>query len=115
MYTRKTTGLFEIRHFKFCNVTLTYIDDVVSINDPNFPNWISLIYTKELEVNEITVTASSYSFIDIHLKFDSSGKLSTRFYDFRDDFKLAIIHFPHLDSSIPTVPFMEFIFHNSRL
>ena len=67
MYTRKTTGLFEIRHFKFCNVTLTYIDDVVSINDPNFPNWISLIYTKELEVNEISVTASSYSFIDLVL------------------------------------------------
>jgi hypothetical protein len=39
MYTRKTTGLFEIRHFKFCNVTLTYIDDVVSINDPNFAIW----------------------------------------------------------------------------
>jgi hypothetical protein len=48
----------------------------VSINDPNFAIWISLIYTKELEVKEITETASSASVLDIYLKFDSSGKLS---------------------------------------
>jgi len=27
-----------------------YIDDVLSINNPNFANWIPLIYHKELEI-----------------------------------------------------------------
>ena len=44
-----------------------------------FPNWISLIYTKELEVKEMTETASSASVLDIYLKFDSNG-LQIRWY-----------------------------------
>ena len=63
-----------------------YIVDVLSINNPNFSNWIPLIYPKE---REITETASSASFLD---------KLSIRLYDKRDDFNLSIINFAQLDT-----------------
>jgi hypothetical protein len=29
-----------------------YINDVLTINNPNFPNWIPLIYPKDFEIKE---------------------------------------------------------------
>ena len=43
-------------------------------------------------------------FLDLHLEFDSSGKLSTKIYDKRDDFNFKIINFPYLCSNIPSSP-----------
>ena len=94
----------KIREARSFNFTYRYIDDVLSINNPDFSNWISLIYPSELEIKETTDTASSASFLDIFLEFDSSGHLSTRIYDKRDDFNFEIINFPHLSSNIPTSP-----------
>jgi hypothetical protein len=44
-----------------------------------------------LEVKETTDTASSASFLDLYLKFDDSGQISTKIYDKRDDFNFKII------------------------
>ena len=94
----------KIKEARSFNFTYRYIDDVLSINNPNFSNWISLIYPPELEIKETTDTASSASFLDLYLEFDASGHLSTRIYDKRDDFNFDIINFPHLSSNIPTSP-----------
>jgi hypothetical protein len=51
-----------------------------------------------------TETAYSASFLDIHVILDTNGQLSTRLYDKRDDFNIAIINFPHLDSNISFSP-----------
>jgi hypothetical protein len=53
-----------------------------------------IIYPPELEVKEITDTASSASFLDLYLEFDDSGQLSTKIYDKQDDFNFKIINFP---------------------
>jgi hypothetical protein len=45
-----------------------YIDDVLSINNSRFAEFLPLIYPPELEVKEITDTASSASFLDLYLK-----------------------------------------------
>ena len=63
-----------------------------------------MIYPPELEIKETTDTASSASFLDLYLEFDTNGQLSTRIYDKRDDFKFEIINFPHMDSNIPSSP-----------
>ena len=63
-----------------------------------------MIYPPELEIKETTETASSASYLDILLEFDSNGHLSTRLYDKRDDFNFSIINFPHLISNIPLSP-----------
>jgi hypothetical protein len=57
-----------------------------------------------LEVKETTDTASSASFLDVYLKFEDSGQLSTKIYDKRDDFNFKIINFPNMCSNIPASP-----------
>ena len=86
------------------NLTFRYIDDVISINNSRFSNYLSMIHPPELEIKETTETASSASYLDIYLEFDSNGHLSTRLYDKRDDFNFTIINFPHLISNIPLSP-----------
>ena len=63
-----------------------------------------MIYPPELEVKETTDTASSASFLDLYLKFDDSGQLSTKIYDKWDDFNSKIINFPNMCSNIPASP-----------
>ena len=89
---------------KTFNLTSRYIDDVISLNNSKFSDYLSMIYPPELEIKETTESASSASYLDIFLEFDSNGHLSTRLYDKRDDFDFTIINFPHLDSNIPLSP-----------
>jgi hypothetical protein len=54
----KDKKIHEARAFNF---TYRYIDDVLSINNSRFAEFIPLIYPPELEVKETTDTASSAS------------------------------------------------------
>ena len=93
----------KITEAKSPNLTFVYIDDILSINDPHFTNWIPLIYPQTIEIKETTETASFSSFLDIYLTFDTNGELSYCDYDKRN-FNFAIVNFPRLDSNIPTAP-----------
>ena len=79
----KDKKIHEARAFNFTN---RYIDDVLSINNSRFAEFLPLIYPPELEVIETTDTASSASFLDLYLEFDDSGQISTKIYYKRDDF-----------------------------
>jgi hypothetical protein len=63
-------------------------DDILSINNSRFAEFLPLIYPSELEVKETTETASSASFLDLYL---DSGQLSTKIYDKRDDNSIILI------------------------
>ena len=54
---------------KVFNPNFNYTHDVLSINNPNFANWIRLIYPKELEIKETTKTAPFASLLDIYYHF----------------------------------------------
>ena len=97
----KDKKIHEARAFNFA---YRYIDDVLSINNFRFAEFLPLIYPPELEVKETTDTASSASFLDLYLEFDDSGQISTKIYDKRDDFNFKIIHFPNMCSNIPASP-----------
>ena len=97
----KEKKIHEARAFNF---TYRYIDDVLSINNSRFAQFLPLIYPPELEVKETTDTASSASFLDLYLEFDDSGQLSTKIYDKQDDFNFKIINFPNMCSNIPASP-----------
>ena len=97
----KDKKIHEARAFNF---TYRYIDDVLSINNSRFVEFLPLIYPPELEVNETTNTASSASFLDLYLEFDDSGQISTKIYDKRDDFNFKIINFLNMSSNIPASP-----------
>jgi hypothetical protein len=56
----------ELQHTdRAFNFTYRYIDDVLSINNSRFAEFLPLIYPPELEVKETTYTASSASFLDL--------------------------------------------------
>ena len=97
----KDKKIHEARAFNF---TYRYIDDVLSLNNPRFAEFLPLIYPPELEIKETTNTASSASFLDIYLEFNNIGQFSTKIYDKRDDFNFKIINCPNMCSNMPASP-----------
>ena len=93
-----------IHEAKAFNFTYRYVDDVLSINNSRFAEFLPLIYPPELEVKEIKDTASTASFLDIYREVDDSGQISTKIYDKRDDFNFKIINFPNMCGNIPVSP-----------
>jgi hypothetical protein len=57
---------------------------------------IDCIYLIEIEIKDITDTARSASYFDLHLEIDSDGRLRTKLYDKRDDFHFPIVKFPFI-------------------
>ena len=86
------------------NLTFRYIDDVLSLNNPRFGDFLHLIYPKELEIKDTTDSEKSASYLDLHLEIDTQGELSTKLYDKRDDFNFPIVNFPFLCGNIPSAP-----------
>jgi hypothetical protein len=44
------------------------------------------------------------SYVDVLLKLDTNGKITTQLYDKRDDFNFSKVNFPYLRSNIPASP-----------
>ena len=81
------------------------IDDDMSINNPEFENYLGQIYPIELEIKDTTESNTSASYLDVLLSIGRDGQLNTSIYDKRDDFNFHITNFPFLSSSnIPTSP-----------
>ena len=90
-------------HNNSISPTDTSIDDVLSLKNTKFAEYLEFIYPHELEIKETTETAASSSYLDCYLYIDN-GKLTTRLYDKRDDFNFPIVNFPFLSSNIPSAP-----------
>ena len=86
------------------NFTYRYIDDVLSINNPEFENYLGQMYPVELEIKDTTESNTSASYLDLLLSIERDGKLQTSIYDKHDDFNFHITYFPFLSSNIPTSP-----------
>ena len=86
------------------NLTYRYIDDVLSINNPEFENNLGQMYPAELEIKDTTESTTSASYLDLLLSIGRDGQLHTSIYDKRDDFNFHITNFPFLSSNIPSSP-----------
>ena len=86
------------------NFTYRYIDDVLSINNPDFENYLGQMYPPELEIKDTTESNTSASYLDLLLSISRNGQLYTSLYDKRDDFNFHITNFPFLSSYIPSSP-----------
>ena len=86
------------------NFTYRYIDDVLSINNPDFENYLGQMYPAELVIKNTTESNSSASYLDLLLSIGRDGQLRTSLYDKRDDFNFHITNFPFLSSNIPSSP-----------
>ena len=89
----------------FFNLRFRYfIDDVLSLINSRFDDFVGRVYHIVLEIKDTTDTARSPSYLDIRLKTDNEGRLRTKFYDNRDDLNFPILKFPFICSNIPTAP-----------
>ena len=86
------------------NSTFRYINDVLSLSNSKFGDYVKRIYPIELEIKDTTDTVKSASYLDLHLEIDNEGRLKTKLYDKRDDFSFPIVNFPFLSSNIPAAP-----------
>ena len=86
------------------NFTYRYIDDLLSINNPDFENYLGQVYPAELEIKDTTESNTSASYLDLLLSIESDGQLRNSLYDKRDDFNFHITNFPFLSSNIPSSP-----------
>ena len=52
-----------------------YLDDVLSLSNSRFGDFVDRIYPIELEIKDTTDTDRSVSYLDLHLEIDSEGRL----------------------------------------
>ena len=85
--------------------TFQYIDNLFSINNVDFGNYISAIYPSELQLTDTSTSSTEVCYLNTNIKMDSTNTpFRISIYDKRDDFKFLIVNFPHMDSNIPANP-----------
>ena len=62
------------------NSTFRYIDDVLSLNNSKFGDYVERIYPIELEIKDTTDTVKSASYLDLRLEIYNEGRLKTKLY-----------------------------------
>ena len=83
------------------NFTYRYIDDVLSINNPDFDNYLVRCIPWAWDQRH---DGEQYSYLDLLLSIGRDGQLCTSLYDKRGDFNFHITNFPFLSSNIPSSP-----------
>ena len=93
------------RHLaKLFNFTYRYIDDVFSLNNLKFSDYVYDIYPVELEIKETADDQYHSPFLDLLLKNDKDGRLRVKIYDKRDDLNFDIVNFLFLCGNVPQSP-----------
>jgi hypothetical protein len=107
----KKNGKKLARSFNF---TFRYVDDVLSLNNSRFGDFVDRIYPIALEIKDTTDTDRSASYLDLHLEIDSEGRLRTKLYDKRDDFNFPIVNFPKCSNIAAAPVYGVYIFQMIR-
>ena len=94
------------------NFTYRYIDDVLSINNPDFENYLGRIPLSLRSKTRRSATSLLPNF-DLLLSIESDGQLRNSLYDKRDDFNFCITNFSFLSSNIPSLPAYGVLSHIS--
>ena len=82
------------------SLSYRYIDDLISLNNKKFKEFISDICPKELIIYETTESTSAASYLDLLFTRDKSNSITTKLYDKRDAFGFHIGNFPFMSSNI---------------
>ena len=77
------------------NDTSRYLDDIFTIDNPEFEKYIPDIYPAELQLNKANISDKETSFLDLNIKVIGRD-IHTSVYDKRDDFGFPIVNFPWL-------------------
>ena len=83
--------------------TSRYLDDIFTIDNPEFTKHIPEIYPTELQLNKAITSDKETSFLDLNIKVVGSD-VHTSVYDKRDDFGFPIVYFPWFSGDVPRLP-----------
>ena len=72
------------------NDTSRYLDDIFTIDNPEFEKYIPDIYPAELQLNKANTSYKETSFLDLNIKVIGSD-IHTSVYDKRDDFEFPLL------------------------
>jgi hypothetical protein len=97
MKSLQKTDLKLAREF---NKTCRYIDDLVTINNPSFAEFIPRIYPDSLKLNKENEDPKNATFLDTALEIKDNGSVRIFIYDKRDDFPFEINTYPYCSSNI---------------
>ena len=99
------SGLQKSKRFDLIdmfNDTSRYLDDIFTIDNPEFEKHIPDIYPAELQLNKANTSDKEISFLYLSIKVIGSD-IYTSVYDKRDDFRFPIVNFPWF-SDVPRLP-----------
>ena len=82
------------------NDTSRYLDDIFTIDNPEFEKHFSDIYPAELQLNKANTSHKETSFLDLKV---IGGDIHTSVYNKRDD-GFPIGNFPWLSRDVPRLP-----------
>ena len=77
---------------KFFDLSFHYKDDILSLNNHSWGNFKHHINPKELEINNITFTVKSASYLDLHWVINGKEKLLRKLYGRHNYFLFRIVH-----------------------
>ena len=81
--------------------TFRYIDDLFSINNVDFGNYISAIYPPELQLTDTSTSSTEVCYLDTHIKTgDTTTPFRISIYDKRDDFTFWTATFPPIQLTV---------------
>ena len=93
--------------------TFRYIDDLFSINNVDFGNYISAIYPSELELKDTSTSSTKVCYLDTNSKTGDISPFPISIYDKRDDFAFPIVNFPHIwTATFPPIKLTVFMYLN---
>ena len=85
------------------NDTSRYLDDMSTIDNPEFEKYIPDIYPVELQFNKANTSDKETSFLDLNIKVIGSD-IHTSVYDKRGDYGFPIVNFRWLRGDVPRLP-----------
>ena len=80
-----------------------YLDDIFTIDNPEFDIHIHDIYPMKLQLNKANTSDKETSFLDLNIRVIGSD-IHTSVYDKRDDVGFPIVNFPWLSGDVPRLP-----------
>ena len=85
------------------NDTSRYLDDIFTIDNPEFEKHIPDIYPTEFQLNKAITSDKETSFLDLNIKIVGSD-VHISVYDKRADFGFPIVNFPWFSGDAPRRP-----------
>ena len=90
------------------NDTSRYLDDIFTIDNPEFEKYIPDVYPAELHLNKANTSDKETSFLDLNIRVIGSN-IRTSVYEKRDDFRFPIVNFPLLSDDVPRTPTVRYL------